>query len=96
MRSVLSSSIRRSTGLSAGAIRAFGNVRSSAFVRYASTQNNAETPTKKLRGLKDVPAELYPLFITVALGLTAAGIAIFRKFVYDPAVKVNRLGNNKD
>ncbi|KAK9467870.1 hypothetical protein V1512DRAFT_260263 [Lipomyces arxii] len=66
------------------------NMRSSAVARATPSNSTAQTPTKKALKLKDVPAELYPLFVTLAIGLGAAGIAIYRKFMFDPAVRVNR------
>ncbi|KAK9237882.1 hypothetical protein V1525DRAFT_402754 [Lipomyces kononenkoae] len=68
---------------------AANNLRQSLVVR-ATPQTKAEPVTHKLKKLKNVPAELYPLFAVLAIGLGAAALAISRKFLYDPAVRVNR------
>ncbi|KAK9448169.1 uncharacterized protein V1518DRAFT_419861 [Limtongia smithiae] len=62
--------------------------RTNAILR--SDAKPATTPTSKLEKLKAVPAELYPLFIALVIGLGAAGVAIGRKFLYDPSVRLNR------
>ncbi|KAK9245809.1 hypothetical protein V1506DRAFT_537149 [Lipomyces tetrasporus] len=65
------------------------DLRASIIVR-STPQTKAEPVTHKLKKLKNVPAELYPLFITLLIGFAAAALAISRKFLYDPAVRVNR------
>ncbi|KAK9376230.1 uncharacterized protein V1513DRAFT_439675 [Lipomyces chichibuensis] len=65
------------------------NLQASNVVR-STPQTKAEPVTHKLKKLKNVPAELYPLFITLLIGLGAAGVAVSRKFLYDPSVRVNR------
>ncbi|KAK9368018.1 hypothetical protein V1509DRAFT_640257 [Lipomyces kononenkoae] len=76
---------------SVAAVRAsmVNNMRASVVVRV-SPQTKAEPVTHKLKKLKNVPAELYPLFIVLGIGLGAAAVAVARKFLYDPSVKVYR------
>ncbi|KAK9458235.1 hypothetical protein V1511DRAFT_492086 [Dipodascopsis uninucleata] len=50
----------------------------------------AETPSSKMKKLKEIPAELYPLFFTLGCGILAAAVALSRKLLYDPAVRVAR------
>ncbi|KAK9487316.1 hypothetical protein V1527DRAFT_461262 [Lipomyces starkeyi] len=104
MRASINSAMRPSIGramqpTSVAAVRAsyinnmrtslVNNLQASNVVR-STPQTKAEPVTHKLKKLKNVPAELYPLFITLMIGIGAAGIAISRKFLYDPAVRVNR------
>ncbi|KAM5351983.1 hypothetical protein ACJ41O_004706 [Fusarium nematophilum] len=50
------------------------------------------TISQRLRKLKQIPPELYPLAVVVAFGLGAATYSISRKFIVDKNLRLSRQG----
>ncbi|KAI1010654.1 hypothetical protein LB503_005474 [Fusarium chuoi] len=49
-------------------------------------------PVPRLRKLKQIPPELYPLAVVVGFALGAAGYSISRKFLVDKNLRLARQG----
>ncbi|CAJ2511004.1 Uu.00g066290.m01.CDS01 [Anthostomella pinea] len=56
---------------------------------------SAHTVSQRLRKIKDIPAELWPLAAVVGFALFAAGYSTFRKFTVDKNLRLARQ-NRKD
>ncbi|KAG8354852.1 hypothetical protein FVEN_g7321 [Fusarium venenatum] len=50
------------------------------------------TISQRLRKLKQIPPELYPLAVVVGFALGAAGYSISRKFIVDKNLRLARQG----
>ncbi|KAH0494350.1 hypothetical protein TgHK011_000972 [Trichoderma gracile] len=50
------------------------------------------TVSQRLRKLKQMPAELYPLFVVVGFALGAAAYSCSRKFFVDKNLRLSRQG----
>jgi hypothetical protein len=50
------------------------------------------TISQRLRKLKQIPPELYPLAVVVGFALGAAGYSVSRKFIVDKNLRLARQG----
>ncbi|KAK3321470.1 hypothetical protein B0T19DRAFT_445231 [Cercophora scortea] len=50
----------------------------------------AHTISQRLRRLKSIPAELWPLFVVVGFAVSAAGYSSLRHFMTDKTIRLKR------
>lgn len=56
------------------------------------TCDTAHTISQRLRSLKRIPPELFPVFFVVAVALGFAGYSIIKKLFVDKTLRLNRSG----
>ncbi|KAI1269434.1 hypothetical protein F5Y18DRAFT_422386 [Xylariaceae sp. FL1019] len=59
-------------------------------------EQSAHTVSQRLRKLKDIPAELWPLGIVVGFAVFAAGYSSARKFWVDKNLRLSRQNRRED
>ncbi|KAF2862590.1 hypothetical protein K470DRAFT_268917 [Piedraia hortae CBS 480.64] len=55
-------------------------------------EQSAHTVSQRLRKIKNMPAELWPLAIIMTIAVTAAGFSLTRKLFSDKTLRLNRQG----
>ncbi|RGP59969.1 nadh-ubiquinone reductase complex 1 mlrq subunit [Fusarium sporotrichioides] len=55
-------------------------------------ESQGHTISQRLRKLKQIPPELYPLAVVVGFALGAAGYSVSRKFIVDKNLRLARQG----
>ncbi|GKU00447.1 hypothetical protein FLAG1_00285 [Fusarium langsethiae] len=59
---------------------------------WTLTESQGHTISQRLRKLKQIPPELYPLAVVVGFALGAAGYSVSRKFIVDKNLRLARQG----